>query len=236
MLNRTAGESQNKLNVVLIAFMLVILFAVSFIAGGALIRQFAPAAAAAPAAPSMAGAGVVNPPVQMSDFTLTRHTGEAFSLSELRGQAVFLFFGYTNCPDVCPGTLADFTRVKAALGEDGDRTAFVFISVDGERDTPERMGEYLSHFDSEFIGLLGDKETLLTMGAEYGLTFEPGEIVEHVHEDGSTHVHDESGFINHTSPAFLIDPDGKLRMVFFNGAASIETMTVGARQILGETT
>ena len=86
--------------------------------------------------PSTGGA-YVDPPRQLQDFTLTSHDAEPISLSDLRDRVVVMFFGYTNCPDVCPVTLTDYTRVKASLGDAAKDVTFVFVSVDGERDTPE---------------------------------------------------------------------------------------------------
>ena len=114
----------------------------------------------------------VDPPHRLQDFTLTSQTGAPLSLSDLRGRAVLMFFGYTHCPDVCPTTLADYTRIKQALGGDADKVAFMFISVDGKRDTPDVLAQYLHQFDDQFIGLTADEATLKRIGAEYGLLFQ----------------------------------------------------------------
>lgn len=86
----------------------------------------------------------IEPPAQLSDFTLPSSLGRNLSLSELRGKPVVLFFGYTFCPDVCPMTLSELKRVKAELGADGERLQVVFVSVDGERDTPEVLARHLA--------------------------------------------------------------------------------------------
>jgi protein SCO1/2 len=138
------------------------------------------------------------------------------SLSELRGQPVLLFFGYTHCPEECPLTLADFTRVKRELGAQGSDVYFAFVSVDGERDTPSVMAEYLQRFDDRFVGMTGDPDSLRQMGAQFGLLFES--VV--LGNDGSqrpTTYQDENYFVNHISPSFLIDQDGYLSRVFFYG-------------------
>jgi protein SCO1/2 len=187
---------------------------------------------------SRPGAGaVVSPPHQVQDFTLTSHTGEPISLSDLRGRAVLMFFGYTHCPDVCPTTLADYRRVKQALGDDANDVAFVFISVDRERDTPDVLTQYLGNFDTEFIGLMGDETTLRRIGEEYGLLFQQETIsVGHEHEEGYEHQHgddldEENYFVQHTSPSFLIDRDGYLRLVYFYGTPP-EVIVEGIRQVL----
>ena len=183
---------------------------------------------------SRPGAGaVVDPPYQVQDFTLTSHTGEPISLSDLRGRAVLMFFGYTHCPDVCPTTLADYRRVKQALGDKADDVNFVFISVDGERDTPDVLTQYLGQFDTEFVGMMGDETTLRQMGAEYGLMFQQETVnVGHEHEHGHDHnLDDENYFVQHTSPSFLIDRDGYLRLVYFYGTQP-EVIVEGIRQVL----
>src|SRR5262249_53300641 len=114
---------------------------------------------------------VVNPPFPIHDFTLTNQTGAPLRLTDLRGRIVLLFFGYTHCPDVCPLTLANFTRVKKLLGAQSDGVTFVFVTVDSQRDTPEVIRAFLNQFDPDFIGLTGDEATLRNMAAEYGAYF-----------------------------------------------------------------
>jgi protein SCO1/2 len=145
---------------------------------------------------------VLDPPREVSDFTLTSDTGQPLSLSDLRGKAVVLFFGFTHCTDVCPTTMADFTRVKAALGSDAARVAFVFISVDGARDTPDVVAAWVHTFDPEFIGLTGDEETVRTVANDYGVFFQ--------RVDNGTSDYE----VEHTATSFVVDPDGRLRMVF----------------------
>ena len=89
---------------------------------------------------------VIEPAQAAFDFSLKRADGRSFSLSEQRGKVALIFFGYTNCPDVCPTTLSDFKRVHADLGEAAQDVAFVFITVDPERDTPEVIDLYAKAF------------------------------------------------------------------------------------------
>lgn len=183
------------------------------------------------------GAAIVEPPHRLQDFTLTSSTGEPISLSDLRGRAVLMFFGYTHCPDVCPTTLADYTRVKQALGRDAGKVAFVFISIDGRRDTPDVLAQYLGQFDANFIGLTGDETTLRRLGAEYGLLFQhetsslgDGHEAEHEHQEGQD-LDAGNYFVQHTSPSFLVDPDGNLRMVYFYGTEP-SVIAEGVRNVL----
>ncbi len=108
-------------------------------------------------APDVPGVTPVDPPKALTDFTLPDDKGDALTFSSLQGKYTLMFFGYTHCPDYCPTTLAHWTLIKTALGSDADKLNFVFISVDGERDTPEVMQRYLSRFDDSFIGLTGDE-------------------------------------------------------------------------------
>jgi len=152
------------------------------------------------------GATRIDPPRPLDDFTLTSHTGEPLSLSDLKGKPTLLYFGYTFCPDVCPMTLGEYVRVKAALGERGAGVNFVMVSVDAKRDTPARLSRYLGGFDPAFIGMTGDELTLRRIGADYGLYFE-------IHDDGRT----QNYLVDHTASVFLIDPEMRLTAIYAFG-------------------
>lgn len=152
----------------------------------------------------------IDPPVELPDFTLTDQTGRPFQLSSLRGRVVLMFFGYTHCPDFCPTTLSDFTIIKHQLGEDAADVAFVFISVDGERDTPEVMANYVSVFDTSFIGLMGTEAEIQTAGAPFGLTVE--------RQAGTS----DNYLIDHTVSLFIIDREGRfVRRISYGTATTI---------------
>lgn len=154
---------------------------------------------------------LLDPPKELADFTLTSHTGEPLALSNLRGRPVLLFFGYTHCPDVCPTTLGEFKAVKRALGDAGADVAFVFVSVDGARDTPEQVAAYLSLFDPSFIGLTGDEEQVRAIGQDFFVFFERSAGTT---SDGYT--------VDHTAYSYLIDAEGKLRAIYpFNTAPPV---------------
>ena len=162
------------------------------------------------------GVALVEPPVLIQDFTLMSQTGQPLSMSELRGQPVLLFFGYTHCPEECPLTMADYTRVKQELGELGDEVHFLFISVDGERDSSAVMAEFLQQFDESFIGMTGDPDSLRQLGAQFGLLFE-NVVLGNDGSQRSATDQDANYFVNHISPSFLIDQNGYLSRVFFYG-------------------
>lgn len=106
------------------------------------------------------------------DFTLTDQDGRPFRLSDERGHAVALFFGYTHCPDVCPATLAHLASARAQLGTAGQTTRVIFITVDPRRDTPPRLKTYLARFDPSFIGLTGTEAQLAPVYRAYHVWYQ----------------------------------------------------------------
>jgi protein SCO1/2 len=149
----------------------------------------------------------IEPPLELTDVTLTSHEGTPLSLSDLQGGPVLLYFGYTFCPDICPTTLAEMVQVRRELGEQADEVAFVFVSVDPERDTPEVLQRHLSAFDEAFIGLSGDEVTLSKISGEYGLFYEKRSV------EGTSAKY----LIDHTTKSYLIGSDGKLHMIYSYG-------------------
>jgi protein SCO1/2 len=138
------------------------------------------------------------------DIELSRSNGSRFQLSQLRGKAVLLFFGYTSCPDVCPTTLAELKQALEELGEDrAKQVQVLFVTVDPARDSPERVQAYVNQFNPNFIGLSGTESELLQVWHNYGVF---REIV-----DGSS----AAGYIvNHTARVTLIDQEGNMRVSF----------------------
>ncbi|HJR79429.1 MAG TPA: SCO family protein [Anaerolineales bacterium] len=141
------------------------------------------------------------------EIELTRDNGTSFRLSEMQGNAVLVFFGYTSCPDVCPTTMAELKQALEQLGEEEAKQARVlFITVDPERDTPERVQEYVDHFNPNFIGLSGQEAELAEVWKDYGVF---RQIVQ-----GSS----ASGYlVDHTARVTLIDQDGNLRLSYAFG-------------------
>lgn len=164
----------------------------------------------------------LDPPVELTDFTMPSQDGSMLSLSDLQGKPVLMFFGYTFCPDICPTTMAEFVHVKRNLGEDADKVAFVFVSVDGERDTPEVLARHLSAFDDAFIGLQGDDVTLQRIGKEYGLYYKKNNNVQ-----GTSAAY----LVDHSTAAYLIDPQGRLDTIYTYGTPP-DIMTTGVRTLL----
>jgi protein SCO1/2 len=146
----------------------------------------------------------IDPPKPMPDFTLTSSTGKTLKLSGLQGKYVLMFFGYTHCPDICPMSLADFKTVKKALGDDAAKVNFVFISVDGSRDSPEVLNNYVNAFDTEFIGLTGNETDVAKIGINYGVHFEKQKVT------GTEAAY----LVAHTTYSYLLDAKSRWRMVF----------------------
>lgn len=173
-------------------------------------RVFFPPAAPAPSTDPAAESAPpdhgtpLDPPRELSDFSFTSQTGAPLGLRDLRGSYALLFFGYTHCPDVCPTTLADFVLVKRQLGTLADQVRFVFISVDGDRDTPAVLARFMNTFDPSFIGLRGDDATLARIGKEYGLYYKKEQVA------GTS----EPYLVTHSTSAYLLDRDNRMRMLY----------------------
>jgi protein SCO1/2 len=137
------------------------------------------------------------------DFTLTDQAGHTFTLSEQRGRAVALFFGYGHCPDICPTTLSSLARAKAVLGSRGADVEIVFVTVDPERDTAETLGKYVAAFDRSIVALTGTSAQLEPVYKAYFVYHEKQK------PDGSA-----NGYaVSHSAAIFMIDRSGRLRTV-----------------------
>jgi protein SCO1 len=136
-----------------------------------------------------------------SDFSLADHTGTTRKLGDFRGKVVVLFFGFMNCPDVCPTTLSDMVEVKKKLGRDGDRVQVIFVSLDPERDTAALLAQYVPAFDPTFLGLRGSLEETAAVAKDFKIFYQkvPG-------TDASRYT------LDHTAASFVFDPDGRIRL------------------------
>ncbi|MFM9971342.1 MAG: SCO family protein [Burkholderiales bacterium] len=132
-------------------------------------------------------------------FTMTDAEGRERTLADFRGSYVLVFFGFTQCPDVCPTTLARAAEVKKKLGVDGNKLKVVFISVDPERDSAELMRNYLKVFDAEFVGFRGTPEQTKAAAKAFNVFFEKVTT-------GSSYT------INHTAITYVLDAQGRLRL------------------------
>jgi protein SCO1/2 len=140
------------------------------------------------------------------DFALTDHNGKPRTLADFKGKAVVVFFGYTQCPDVCPTTMAEMATVMKELGPQADNVQVLFITVDPERDTPELLSKYVPAFDSRFLGLVGDKAAIDKVAKEFKVFYQkvPGK------EPGSYTM-------DHTAGSYVFDPQGRIRLFVRHG-------------------
>ena len=156
------------------------------------------------------------------DFSLTDHNGQLRSLKDLRGKVVVVFFGYTQCPDVCPTSMQELAEVKAALGADGERLQGIFISVDPERDTLELLKAYMENFDPSFLALRPTPEQLPALAKDFKIHYKK--------VDGTTPT---SYTLDHSAGSYLYDPQGRLR-VYHRYGSGTEALTEDVRLLLGE--
>ena len=158
-----------------------------------------------------------------SEIALTRSDGSSFRLSEVRGNVVLLFFGYTSCPDVCPTTLAELKLILAELDKtDASQVKVLFVTVDPDRDTPQRMQEYVDRFNTAFVGLSGSQAELEKIWQAYGIY---RESVPGLSASGYT--------VNHTARVTLIDRQGNMR-ISYGFDTSMEDVVHDLKLILKE--
>ncbi len=146
------------------------------------------------------------PPIPLNAFNLSDHNGKTYNPVKLMGYWTFVFFGYTNCPDVCPMALVDLNEMHNDLesGYQLGNTKVAFVSVDPERDSLDYLGEYVTYFNENFIGLTGDKRQVDQFSDQFGAVYKK------VFEDGE----DEDYLVDHTASIMLVDHLGQLIAVF----------------------
>lgn len=145
-------------------------------------------------------------------FSLTDQNGQLRSVRDFAGKVVVVFFGYTQCPDACPTTMAELAEVKKLLGRDGERLQAVFITVDPERDTPEILKAYMGNFDPAFLALIPSATALPALAKDFKVYYKKVE--------GKTPT---SYSMDHTAGCYIYDPRGKLRLYtrYGSGAAAL---------------
>jgi len=142
-------------------------------------------------------------------IALPDQDGKTRTLADFKGKLVVVFFGYTQCPDVCPTTMAELAQVKKAMGKDGDRIQGVFITVDPERDTPQILKAYLGSFDPSFVALRGTPEQTAAAAKSFKVFYAkvPGKT-------------EGSYTMDHTAGSYVFDTNGKLRLFTRYGSGS----------------
>jgi protein SCO1/2 len=142
------------------------------------------------------------------DFSLTDHNGKPARLADFRGKAVVVFFGYTQCPDVCPTTLSIMRDAMALLGDDAKRVQVLFVSVDPARDTPQLLAQYVPAFHPSFLGLYADEKTIAALAKDFKVFY--------AKQPGTT---PGSYSVDHSTGSYAFDPKGKLRLLLRHGEA-----------------
>ena len=172
--------------------------------------------------PALATGIMLEPRRALPDFTLIDHQGRTFARANLRGSWSLLFFGYTNCPDLCPATLGTLAALEKRLRAAGDRIRprVVFISVDAERDTPAQLARYVPYFDPEFLGVTAtDQRTIEAVARNLGFT-----VMIDQQPDGSYSV-------EHSSAIFVVDPAGTLAAIL-TGPFTVDALQSDFRRIV----
>jgi protein SCO1/2 len=174
-----------------------------------------------PAGPGLATGVALEPRRALPDFSLTDHRGRPFAHANLLGHWSLLYFGYTNCPDLCPATLSILAamekRMRSAAA--ATRPQVVFVSLDAARDTPAQLASYVPYFDPEFLGVTAaDQPSVEKVAAEMGVA-----VFIRRESDGSYGV-------DHSSAIFVVDPAGKLAAIL-TGPFTVDALTLDFRRI-----
>jgi protein SCO1/2 len=156
-------------------------------------------------APSLERATLFQESRPLPELTLIDQAGRAFGRERLRGHWTFLFFGFVNCPDICPTTLATLAAVRKELAglPAGERPGVMLVSVDPGRDSPAALARYVAHFDPSFTGVTGDADAISSLTESLGVAVIMGPEAE----DGSYSV-------DHSAAIFLVDPEARVTAVF----------------------
>jgi protein SCO1/2 len=154
------------------------------------------------------------------DFRLADFNGKMRSLSDFRGKLVVVFFGYTQCPDVCPTTLTDMAEVKKRLGPDGDKLQVIFITLDPDRDTNEVLAQYVPGFDPSFLALRGTREETAAIAKDFKVFYQkvPGKT-------------ETSYTLDHTAGSYVFDREGRVRL-FLRHAGGVEPIVADLQKLL----
>ena len=177
-------------------------------AAGSLIALFAcliGLVACAPSKPQFANTDITGADFAR-DFQLLDAAGQPRTLADYRGRAVVMFFGYTQCPDVCPTTMSDLRTVMETLGPDAARVQVLFVTLDPARDTPALLSQYVPAFDSRFVGLYGDEAATARTAKEFKVFYQ--------RNPGPTPT---SYTLDHSAGSFVFDPAGHVRLFVRQG-------------------
>jgi len=181
----------------LLAGCAIVALLLGMLASRTLMRSTAPP-------PALAAGTLLTPARPLGDFHLTTQTQTPFTRADLQHQWTLLFFGFTSCPDVCPTTLAFMSQVEKTLADlpAATRPHVVFVSVDSERDTPEKVGQYAKFFDPAFTGATGTQPEIDTVTKVFSVPY------------AITHTADGGYNVDHSATIFLVNPEAELQALF----------------------
>ena len=165
-------------------------------------RGYPPVVMALLVAAACGGPDLPEPVGVGGDFSLVDQRGDAWNLADHRGRPAVLFFGFTSCPDICPNTLAEIRTVRERLGDDADAVQVLFVSVDPERDTPQRLADYLAAAAPGAVGLTGTAEDLAAVARMYGASFD--RVPQGDRGDYT---------VDHSAWTYVLDRDGVVRFL-----------------------
>lgn len=164
----------------------------------------------------------IDPPVAAPDVVLPATDGSTFRLADQQGKLVVMFFGYTFCPDVCPATLSEMKQAAEKLGPQAAQVRFVFITVDPQRDSVQRLQAYLNAFHPDLIGLSGSEAELQPVWNAYG-------VFRAVRSGSSP----QNYLVDHSARTYLIDRQGRLRLTYSFGTP-VDDLVGDIRHLLKE--
>jgi len=163
-------------------------------------------------------------------FELTDHTGRPRTLADFKGKVVLAFFGFTNCPDACPTALAEMAQVVKQLGPNGNRVQGLFVTVDPERDTPERLASYVPAFHPSFLGLRGSPEEIAGVAKEFKIYYRANRAgAEPDSGHGAQHG---SYMVDHSTGIFIFDTEGRVRLYVRANDRSVSAMVHDVKLLL----
>ena len=154
------------------------------------------------------------------DFELTDHNGQVRRLGDFKGKIVVMFFGFTQCPDVCPTSMTELAEVKKALGADGDKLQGLFVTVDPARDTPEVLKGYMENFDPTFLALYTTPDKLAALAKDFKVYYK--------RVDGPTPT---SYTMDHSAGSYIYDTKGNLRL-FTRYGSGAKVLAADIQQLL----
>ena len=156
------------------------------------------------------------------EFELTSHHGQSVGLTDFKGKVVVLFFGFMHCPDVCPTTLSELNVVTERLGADAKHVQVLFVTVDPERDTLEKLGSYMGAFNPDFLGLSGTADEIAAVTQEFKVIYQKIE--------GSM---PDTYSVDHSAGTYVFDRDGRVRL-FVSYGANPDELTSDILQLIKE--